>query len=42
MEAPEVAVCMLTETDPVNVPPVGVIVGVATVTIDIDAVTVKS
>ena len=31
MEAPEVAVCMVTETEPVKLPPLGAIVGVATV-----------
>jgi hypothetical protein len=31
MRAPEVTVCSVTETEPVKLPPLGVIVGVATV-----------
>jgi hypothetical protein len=31
MEAPAVAVCKVTKAEPVKVPPLGVIVGVATV-----------
>ena len=33
MDAPEVAVCIVTETELVKLPPLGVIVGVATVVI---------